>query len=85
MITVWPAWWQWDLSLSPRMAESLSDLGVTEPDVLTMLELADRFRPARVAGRYVVEAEHADTDWDITIEPDRERNTLTIVSAKPLD
>ncbi|MEO0588300.1 MAG: hypothetical protein AAF078_11755 [Planctomycetota bacterium] len=85
MTIIWPQWWQWDLSLSPRLSESLDDLGVSEPDVLTMLELADRFRPARVAGRYVVEAEHADTDWDVTIEPDTARGQVTIISAKPLD
>ncbi|MEM9251079.1 MAG: hypothetical protein AAGB29_01900 [Planctomycetota bacterium] len=85
MSTNWPVWWRFEFKLSNRLLDQLGDIGLSDVDVLTMLELADAYRESLVQGRYVVEAEHLGDEWDITIEPDNVLSIVTVVEIAAVD
>lgn len=85
MATHWPVWWRFEFELSNRLIDQLGDIGLSDVDVLTMLEMSDAYRESLVEGRYVVESEHLGDEWDITVEPDTVRSVTTVVEIAAVD
>jgi hypothetical protein len=50
----WPAWWDWELELTPHVLKRMLDRGFTEVDLRQMLEDASSFRPDVEEGRWVI-------------------------------
>jgi len=50
-----------------------------------MLEHASGYTPDIMAGRFVIEAQHAGQSWAVVVEPDEKRQLLVVVTAYPVD
>ncbi|BCS32389.1 hypothetical protein TBR22_A15990 [Luteitalea sp. TBR-22] len=81
----WPAWWAWELELSPHLAKRMVDRGFTEVELRRMLEYAQGHESDVVEGRFVVAVRHAGRPWEVIVEPDGERRLLVVVTAYPVE
>jgi len=50
-----------------------------------MLEHPSGHTPDIMAGRFVIEARHAERPWAVIVEPDEGRQLLVVVTAYPVD
>ena len=62
----------------------MEDRAFNEVDLRRMLEHADRHRPDILEGRFVIEARHAGTPWEVIVEPDELRPLLVVITAYPV-
>ena len=62
----------------------MEDRAFNEIDLRRMLEHADRHRADIVEGRFVIEARHAGTSWEVIVEPDELRQLLVVITAYPV-
>jgi hypothetical protein len=76
-----PAWWIFELELSPHVEERMMDRGFTEVDLRLMLETAGRVRPAATNGRWIVEAAHDGDSWEVIVEPDERDRVIVVITA----
>jgi hypothetical protein len=81
----WPAWWQWELEVTPHLERRMEDRDFTETDLRTMLDHATSFDTDTMAGRFVVETRHARRAWRVVIEPDEDAGLLVVITAYPTD
>jgi hypothetical protein len=51
---LWPDWWEWELELSPHLLKRMEERRFTEVDLRRMLEIARKFRPDIVEGRWLI-------------------------------
>jgi hypothetical protein len=79
----WPAWWQWELELSPHLLKRMADRRFTEVDLRRMLEYATKYRQDVVEGRWVILSRHHRRRWEIIVEPDVDAGLLVIITAYP--
>jgi len=77
----WPAWWDWELELSPHLLKRMTDRRFTEIDLRRMLERASGYREDVVAGRWLIGTRHRRRAWEVIVEPDHERRLLVVVTA----
>jgi hypothetical protein len=83
--TEWPAWWNWELELTPHLFKRMLDRGFTEVDLRGMLERATGHHADICDGRFIVETRHAGKPWQVIVEPDEEDFLLVIVTAYPVE
>ena len=62
----------------------MEDRAFNEIDLRRMLEHADGHRPDILEGRFVIEARHASTSWEVIVEPDERRQLLVVITAYPV-
>lgn len=55
----WPAWWDWELELSPHLVDRMQDRAFSETDLRVMLETARGLRADSEPGRWVIECAHS--------------------------
>jgi len=77
----WPAWWYWDVRISPHTLERMVDRRRNEADLRLMLESAYDYREDIIDGRWVVVTEHDMRPWEVIVEPDADLELLIIVTA----
>ena len=77
----WPAWWDWELELTPHVLKRMVDREFTELDLRQMLEDASSLRPDVEEGRWVVNAPHRRRAWEIVVEPDEAERVLVVITA----
>lgn len=82
---VWPAWWSWELEMTPHVEKRMEDRGFTEVDLRTMLAQASAYRPDVMAGRWVIATRHRRAPWVVIVEPDPLDQLLVVVTAYPVD
>lgn len=80
-----PAWWGWDLELTPHLERRMEDRDFTEVDLRRMLQDAAAVRPDVVPGRYVAATRHSGRPWQVILEPDPGAHLLVVVTAYPVD
>jgi hypothetical protein len=80
----WPAWWDWELELTPHVLKRMVDREFTELDLRQMLEDASSLRPDVEEGRWVVTARHRRRAWEIVVEPDSAERVLVVITAYPV-
>jgi hypothetical protein len=80
----WPAWWGWELELTPHLEKRMEDRDFTEVDLRPMLDAASSYRPDLVPERFVIETRHGGRDWEVIVEPDQAEALLVIVTAYPV-
>ena len=85
MAVHWPAWWEWELELTPHLEERMIDRDFNEVDLRTMLEKATGYRKNVVAGRWAIETKHRRRHWEVIVEPDTDAQLLIVVTAYPID
>src|SRR2546425_11607982 len=68
----WPAWWVWELELTPHVLKRMVDREFTELDLRQMLEDASSLRPDVEEGRWVVTARHRRRAWEIVVKADED-------------
>jgi hypothetical protein len=78
-----PAWWDWELELTPHLEKRMEDRDFNEVDLRAMLHRAASHRPDHVRGRFVIEASHRGRAWDVVVEPDEEDRLLVVVTCYP--
>jgi hypothetical protein len=54
----WPAWWEWELELTPHLEKRMEDRDFTEVDLREMLAQAQGYSPDVEAGRWVIATQH---------------------------
>jgi hypothetical protein len=77
----WPDWWEWEVELTPHVEKRMEDRDFTEVDLRAMLDRASGLRPDVVEGRFVIEAEHKRSPWEVVVEPDEIDHLLVVVTA----
>lgn len=63
----------------------MEDRAFTEVDLRTMLAQAQGYRPAHVAGRWVIDTRHRRAPWAVIVEPDPLDQMLVVVTAYPME
>ena len=79
-----PAWWVWELELTPHVLKRMVDREFTELDVRQMLEDASSLRPDVEEGRWVVTSRHRRRVWEVVVEPDEAERVLVVITAYPV-
>jgi hypothetical protein len=63
----------------------MEDRRFTEIDLRRMLGHAHGYRPDAVEGRFLIEARHGGTRWEVIVEPDEPRLLLVVITAYPVE
>jgi len=79
-----PAWWEWEIELSPHVLKRMVDRGFNELDLREMLESATSMIPDIVPGRWVAEARWRRRRWEVVLEPDASAKVVVVVTAYPV-
>ena len=77
----WPDWWEYEVVISPHLADRMADRDFTETDVRAMLEDASGYRASVVPGRFLIETHRESQPWEVVVEPDELERSLIVVSA----
>jgi hypothetical protein len=80
----WPAWWDWELELTPHVLKRMVDRGFTETNLRQMLEDASGFRRDVEEGRWAIASRHCGRPWEIIVEPDEGERVLVVITAYPV-
>ena len=80
----WPAWWQWELSLSRHLLERMEHRGFTEIELRAIMEIASGLHP-ETNDRWAIESRWHGQNWEIIVEPDLEAEQLVVITAYPVD
>jgi hypothetical protein len=80
-MTAWPAWWDWELELTPHVERRMEDRDFTEVDLRAMLEAAVGFRADVIDGRFVIDTRHGSARWEVIVEPDPMDSLLVVITA----
>lgn len=83
--TGWPAWWEWELDLSPHLLKRMVDRGFSEIELRSMMELARELREGEEPGRWVVETSHESGPWQVIVQPDPADRLLVVITAFPVE
>ena len=78
-----PEWWEWDLAYTEHAEVRMEERGVSDVQLRTMLQSPSALRPARRAGRWIVEAVHGNQPWVVVLEPDFEDRLVFVVTVYP--
>ena len=80
-----PAWWDWDLELSPHLLKRMVDRQFTEVDLRSMLVGVRSVRPDIIRGRWVAVTRYRRKRWEIIVEPDRVAELIVVITAYAVD
>lgn len=78
-----PAWWDWELELSPHVVKRMADRGFTELDLRSMLNAATTVRRDVVHGRWIAVCRLHWRRWEVVLEPDPNLRVLVVITAYP--
>ncbi len=81
----WPAWWSWDIELTPHLVKRMVDRGFNEVDLRLMMEAAIGYHENREEGRFAIETKHGSRSWTVIVEPSTDEEILIVVTAYPAD
>lgn len=76
----WPAWWDFDLMLSPHALQRMDERGLGEVELRTLIHDAQDYRPSCVPGRFLVASSAGGVHWEIVVEPDEFEGVLIVVT-----
>ncbi len=80
-----PAWWDWELVLSPHVIRRMSKRRFSEIDLRSMLEEAFVIGPSRIEGRWLLRVSFERRLWKVVVEPDEFERRLVVVTAYPVE
>ena len=63
----------------------MEDRAFNEIDLRHMLEHAAGHRADILEGRFVIDARHVGSSWEVIVEPDETRQLLVVITAYPVD
>ncbi len=81
----WPAWWAWELEITPHVERRMEDRSFTEVELREMLQRASRLREDVVEGRWVAETRRGAARWEVIVEPDAEERRIVVITAYPVE
>ena len=81
----WPAWWHWDLELTPHLEKRMVQRDFTEVELRTMLAVANGYHPDMVLDRWIIETRHRGRVWEVIVEPDDMERVLVVITALYLE
>ena len=70
--------------MSAHLLKRMEDRAFNEIDLRRMLEHAGGHRADILAGRFVIESQHAGTSWEVIVEPDELCQLLVVITAYPV-
>ena len=76
-----PAWWAWQVRLTPHLRKRMIDRGFNEVEVRSMLESPQRIVEDHEPGRFAVDAVHRGRRWRLIVEPDPSAEALVVITA----
>lgn len=71
--------------MSAHLLKRMEDRAFNEIDLRRMLEHAGGYHVDILEARFVIEARHAGTPWEVIVEPDELRHLLVVITAYPVD
>ena len=80
----WPRWWEWELEITPHIEKRMEQRDFTEVELREMMGRTQGYRPDIFEGRWIIETQHRQQDWEIVVEPDPEEELLVVVTAYPV-
>jgi hypothetical protein len=80
-----PAWWNWELELTPHIYKRMADRDFTELDLRAMLQAVSRLRRDVEPGRWVAITRLRRERWEVVLEPDPEVERLVLITAYPVN
>ncbi len=83
--TNWPAWWSWEIELSPHLLKRMVDRRFSEVDLRSMMTSATDLREDEDPGRWVVETSRESRPWEVIVEPDPANELLVVITAYPVE
>lgn len=83
--TDWPAWWDWELELSPHLLKRMVDRRFSEVDLRSMMASAVELREDAEPGRWLVETSHESRPWEMIVEPDSTDRLVVVITAYPVE
>lgn len=84
LVPEWPAWWDWELELTPHLAKRMTDRKFNEVDLRAMLADATDFAP-EPDGRFIIFTQRDQRNWEVVVEPDPADRVLLVITAYPRD
>jgi len=81
---LYPAWWHWDVEMSPHVLKRMLDRSFNETDLRLMLHDARGYHPDVEPGRFVLSTALDGEPWEIIVEPQPAECVLVVVTAYPL-
>ncbi len=81
----WPAWWNWDLELTPHLEKRMETRGFNEVELRQILAQAAGWRPDFVEGRYLIDTRLRGRRWEVVVEPDEMDHLLVVVTAHQVE
>ncbi len=76
-----PAWWGFEVVLSPHALERMQERGLGEVELRTLLHDAEDVRPSCMPGRFLITSSAGKDTWRIVVEPDELEGILIVVTA----
>ncbi len=80
----WPAWWDWELELTPHLYKRMADRGFTELDIRTMLQSTTRLRRDVEPDRWAAVTRLRRQRREVILEPDPAVQRLVVITAYPI-
>lgn len=77
----WPAWWDWELELTPHLLKRMADRSFTELDLRAMLQATTRLRRDIEPDRWVAVTRLRRQRWEVILEPDPAVDRLVVITA----
>jgi hypothetical protein len=78
-----PAWWEWELELTPHVEQRMEERGFSEVELRMMLERATDLLPDRESARWEVRTHHGGAPWTVILEIDEHDERIVVVTAYP--
>jgi hypothetical protein len=79
--TRYPAWWDWELELTPHAEKRMEERGLTEVELRALLHSATGVRRDHVEGRWIAEGRRRADTWGVILEPDEQLGVVVVVTA----
>lgn len=77
----WPAWWDWELEMTPHVERRMEDRDFSEVDLLrSMLQRATSLKENVVEGWWVAASRHRGGPWEVTLEPDPDERVIVVIT-----
>ena len=77
----WPEWWNWELEFTPHVEKRMLQRDFSEIDLRTMLDTAKSYMPDIIEGRWIIDTNHRNRNWQVIVEPDPIESLLVVIAA----
>jgi hypothetical protein len=81
----WPAWWCWEVEVSPHARKRMIDRDFSEVELRMMLSDATGIEADFETGRWRIITHRDAFPWEVIVEPIEAEMIMLVITAYPLD